>query len=544
MKKKTLAIFILLLICMLNLSIVSANLNIKNNEEYIDNKYTSYNSSENYSIQWEMNFGSDWNYGGRFEGPQPIGDCDNDGKNEMLVGGRDGKIRVFEWNEIKQTYLEMHTIFCPFYPFACINPGGFAIGDLDGDGKNEIGATFVTSVYKWIRGKYRIIGFNNWIFQKGGGCADCYIGDYDNDGENELITSGGPLSGGENNVPNIVIFRLGILGLVKEATWDNPYSNRGYVYMPGLGDVDDDGENEIVCGSGSKFFVLDWNKDEKKFSETILENITGNYYPFACVCKDSDGDGKLEIHLSYESLDWENPKPKMSIYEWNGTSYEIKFVKEWFGEYGMIEGLDVGNVDDDPIAEVCAGTNLVHILNWDGNTYVEEAVLPTFGVLAVVAVGDCDNDGKNEIQAASVITDHGEDFMSWVFKYNYSTAIKSQTSKGNGMIKVSVKRSNLGLPIKNASIAAWSLETGTWYDIQPERDVWSIYTRNDLPEGKYLLRAHVEGFKNQEETVSIYSGQETEFTFTMSPNSLNRQIIIKNPFINLLIRLLEKITNK
>lgn len=533
MKKKTISILIVFFISILNLSVVSANLNINNNEKYTDFKKTGYVFSENYSLQWEMNFGSDWDYGARYEGPQPIGDCDNDGKNEMLIGGRDGKIRVFEWDNIKKTYLEMHTIFCPFYPLACLDPGGFAIGDLDGDGKNEIGATFGTSVHKWVRGEYKTIGFNNWIYLKGGGSADCLIGDYDDDGRNELIVSGGPMWNEESDVSQIVIFRLGNLGLIREAEWDNPYSNHGYVYMAGIGDVDEDGENEIVCGTSYKFFVLDWNKDEKKFDETILENTTQGYYPFACVCKDSDGDGKLEIHLGYEG-------PKISIYEWNGNSYIRKFVKEWNGEGGLIEGLDVGNVDDDPIAEVCAGTHLVHILSWNGTTYVEEAVLPTFGVLAVVSIGDCDNDGKNEIQAGSVITEW-EDFMTWVFKYNYTSTEKSSLDMGNGRLKVSVIRTNLGLPINNASIAAWNLDTGTWYDIQPKPDVWNTCIRSDLPEGQYLLRAHVEGFKNQEVTITIYAGQETSCKFSMSPNSLNRQIIIKNPFINLLTQLIEKI---
>jgi len=37
-----------------------------------------------YGIQWLKNYGSG-DEGGRFEGPQPIGDCDNDGKNEINV---------------------------------------------------------------------------------------------------------------------------------------------------------------------------------------------------------------------------------------------------------------------------------------------------------------------------------------------------------------------------------------------------------------------------------------------------------------------------
>ena len=42
--------------------------------------------SEDYGIQWEMNYGPDPSYGARYEGTQPIGDCDNDGKNEINVG--------------------------------------------------------------------------------------------------------------------------------------------------------------------------------------------------------------------------------------------------------------------------------------------------------------------------------------------------------------------------------------------------------------------------------------------------------------------------
>ena len=45
-----------------------------------------------------MNFGSDRHYGARYEGPQPIGDCDNDELNELLVGGRDAALRIFEWD--------------------------------------------------------------------------------------------------------------------------------------------------------------------------------------------------------------------------------------------------------------------------------------------------------------------------------------------------------------------------------------------------------------------------------------------------------------
>jgi hypothetical protein len=87
----------------------------------------------------------------------------------------------------------------------------------------------------------------------------------------------------------------------------------------------------------------------------------------------------------------------------------------------VIEGIDVGDTDNDRLNEVVAGAGLTYILQWNGTTYVEEAVLPTFGWMAVVCIGDCDNDGKNEINAGNVDVESGQQFTEWVFKYGWET---------------------------------------------------------------------------------------------------------------------------
>jgi len=425
MKKKIITIFLVLCLTIISIGMAGAHED-KNVCVYYEEKEQStvndFNSD--YGIQWEMNYGNDPREGARYEGPQPIGDCDGDGDNELLISGRDAAIRVMEWSESEQTYEETHTLHSPFYKILMflnrfnesIEPpdaGGMAIGDLTGDGKNEIAATWYTTVYKWIGGKYRIIGFNPYIFWNGGGNADCYIGDCDNDGQNELIMSGGSTWHGTGEMAEIVIFKWNGWRLVKVAEWNDPGVN-GYVYMAGLGDVDYDGENEIVCGSAGKVVVLDWNEDTSEFESTVIKQTGWENYPFACICKDSDGDGLAEIHVGYSS-------PWVTFFKWNGTGYEQYFERYWSGEEGVIEALDVGDVDDDGIAEVCIGTDRVHILQWNGETYVEEAVLPTWGNLAVTNIGDCDNDGKNEINVGSVFIDHGEDFMEWIFKYGWVT---------------------------------------------------------------------------------------------------------------------------
>ena len=365
-----------------------------------------------YGIQWQQSYGTNRGYGARYEGPQPIGDCDNDGENEVIIGGRDAMLRIIEWDASEQTYHETYQLRCPFYPWVEMDADGFAIGDLTGDGENEIAVSWYATIHKWVNGDYKIIGWNPWVEWHGGGNPDCYIGDCDNDGRNELIVS---CRDWRREVPEIVVFEWNGHFLVKGADWNDPGIN-GEVFMAGLGDPDGDGDNEIVLGSGDKVVLLNWNKQTEQFEHTILQDDPASnweHHPFACVCRDSDGDGVDEIHVGYYS-------PRMTIFEWNGEEYEVKFEREWPGEGVLIEGLDVGDVDDDGNAEVCAGTDVVHILEWDGTTYVEEAVLPTFGDLAVVCIGDCDNDGKNEINVGSVDIDAGQEFMEWIFKYGWN----------------------------------------------------------------------------------------------------------------------------
>ena len=377
-------------------------------------------NTSGYDLQWIMEYGdSPWT-DARYQGPQPIGDCDNDGKNELLISGRDAAIRVMEWSESEQIYEETHILRSPFYKILMflnrfndsINPpdaGGMAIGDLTGDGKNEIAATWYSTVYKYVGGKYQIIGFNPYIFWNGGGSADCYIGDCDNDGQNELILSGGPSWHGNQEMAEIVVFKWNGWRLVKYAEYKDP-SVTGYVYMAGLGDVDYDGENEIVCAYANKVMVLDWDAQNNMFTSMMIYRSQGQDYPFGIVCKDCDNDGKAEILLSYYS-------PRVTILKWDGEDYQIQFDKTWPDGEPVIEGIDVGDTNDDGLNEVAVGAGQTYILQWNGTTYIQEAVLPTFGWMAVVCIGDCDNDGKNEINAGNVNVENGQKFTEWVFKY-------------------------------------------------------------------------------------------------------------------------------
>jgi len=405
MKKLFPNILMILILLMSSIGITNAF----SYSNYSNENISTQDMSNGYGIQWMMEYGNSPWTGARYQGPQPIGDCDNDGKNELLISGRDCAIRIMKWDENEQTYSQVHILRPPFYPLVNCDAGGMAIGDVTNDGENEIGATWYSTVYKYTTSTYRIIGLNPYIFWNKGGNPDCLIGDCDNDGKNELILSGGPYRR-NSPVGEITIFKWNGLYLQRIAEWNDP-DRDGYVYMAGLGDVDDDGENEIVCAYENKVMVLDWDAQTKEFVPTKIQRpVPLTDSPFGVVCKDCDNDGIAEILLSYYD-------PRITIFKWNGTGYSVQFDITWPEGEPVIEGIDVGDTDDDGFNEVVVGSGETHILQWNGMTYVEEAVLPTFGWMAVVCIGDCDNDGKNEINAGNVVIDPGQQYTEWVFKY-------------------------------------------------------------------------------------------------------------------------------
>jgi len=70
---------------------------------------------ENFDLQWEHDYGKLSWWSARYEGPQPIGDADNDGNNELLIGGRDPFMRVMKWDENRKTYVEQTKIVDPVF---------------------------------------------------------------------------------------------------------------------------------------------------------------------------------------------------------------------------------------------------------------------------------------------------------------------------------------------------------------------------------------------------------------------------------------------
>jgi len=379
-------------------------------------------TTDAFGVQWEKNYGSWHQWSARYEGPQPVGDADNDGLNELLIGGRDPFMRVMKWDPNRQTYYEQQKIIDPVFgigygigihfldeyyripqPFGSAT--GFSIADITNDGKNEIGVAWGRhfSAFKWTGNRYEVLARYivsdnlNWE-----STLDCIVGDYDNDGENEVI-----VTGGYRDAPEVIALVWNGVEFVEEATWSDPHS--GSVYFPWIADVDEDGKNEVIVGAGNRLVVLNW--EGNGFVPTVVHEYSRRTQVFGCVGKDSTGDGKPEIHVTFYT-------PELAIFKWNGSAYEQIYYQIWQGEEATIEAIDIGDVDNDDKVEICVGTDRVHILQWNGETYDEEYLIDeTYGMLAVTCVGDFDNDNLLEINVGAVGNVGDDGYMSWIFKY-------------------------------------------------------------------------------------------------------------------------------
>jgi len=354
------------------------------------------NYEEEYYLQWSATYS-----GARYQGPQPIGDCDNDGFNEVLLGGRDTELHVMQWNPTTEIYDEEALLTSG----AGDNPGGFAIGDVDHDGENEIAVAwdYRFSMFEWVDDGYVQIG-PTWTGHGTDNTYDCFIGDFDNDAKNEIILADDPSSSSNPEITVLEYDEKNML-FIEEATWN--YPSTVITPMAWVADVDGDTENEIVCVPGDDLVVLDWSG--KDFTATTIASFS--YETYASVCGDINDNGIPEIAVGLEA-------PTGYIFEWDGDSYEQLWMQTWSGEDDIIEAVTIGDSDGDGNVEVAFGTNLIHIFEWSETEYVDEATLPTSGTLAPLAIGDCDNDGENEVMAGNVI---GSPYKNWVFKHRHAT---------------------------------------------------------------------------------------------------------------------------
>jgi hypothetical protein len=260
-------------------------------------------------------------------------------------------------------------------------PGIPALGDIDGDGDIEIVVgSNDDQVYAWHHDGTLVIGWpkatdDNPYYQ--GLLSSPALGDIDGDGDIEIVV-------GSNDDKVYAWHHDGtfVSGWPK-ATFGNVYSS------PALGDIDGDGDIEIVVGSNDGK-VYAWHHDG-----TLVigwPKATGGSTSSPAL-GDIDGDGDIEIVVGSNDD---------KVYAWH---HDGTLVSGWPKAIGcsVFSSPALGDIDGDGNIEIVVGStdDKVYALHHDGTLVIDWPKAIGGAVFSSPALGDIDGDGDIEIVVGS-----------------------------------------------------------------------------------------------------------------------------------------------
>jgi hypothetical protein len=317
-----------------------------------------------------------------------VGDCDNDGRNEIVVGDGNGDLYVYdakshklEWKAQDQMVRDAH---------------GIAIADLDGDGSTEIvvGTGYKTdqdygTIYVWSgkgTGGKPLRSFGPYDSRLRG----LEVADLDGDGTMEIAVGSGANLGDIEGRGYIRVLDA-VTGSIEWESADLGGDCEGLV----LSDIDLDGRPNLIVGEGYRYreghvHVLQYDNATRGYAEQWRSDDIGPK-AWGVAVGDCDGDGTPEIVVG-------NQPGYVRIFD--ASSHALEWQSQLLGT--DIFGACIDDVDGDGREEVVlaqggyqgkgdftSGYTTPHIYVLDGSTHRFEYVLGErniWGMVLLVAL--------------------------------------------------------------------------------------------------------------------------------------------------------------
>lgn len=378
-----------------------------------------------------------------------IGDVDGDGKNDVITVNYFGKtVSVFRNTSINGT-----VSFAAKVDYPLDRPDKLAIGDIDGDGKQEIivhnlndSANIV--VYKNNCSPGTIAFTIAGTFYVDRGVSDIVVTDFDSDGKSDLIMSDndGVTLLKNTSVGNTILFAA------------PAFFNAGY--QPGqiaVNDLDGDGKKDIVVTStdnatahnGKISIFRNTTIPGAPFSSTSLAtniDIATAKTAWGVQMADMDGDGKPEIIVG------NNESGTLFVYRNTSTPGNISMATQIsynIGRYANFLSIDDLDGDGKPdlfIPFYYTRVGLMKNISTPGTPAFAPVVLyDNSGQPQTSVIGDLDGDGKSDLITANYT---GDGFTVYRNQVAEATVVPSGTSPvtGNIVNKVAIETT---VPLNN-----------------------------------------------------------------------------------------------
>lgn len=473
----------------------------------IGNEVTAEGTLE-FEISYSGNWGGGWNeqwsytYGGsgHSQFAQPVGDIDEDGQNETLVGGYASySAIILSYNQSSENYEQEYE-----WSEGSGTPSGACVVDLDNDGDLEFAVSWVygdlDGVYAYDWDGNTLTDLDHYSSTGFDFAYDIYACDYDEDNDMEVLIANWPDSGSGYHVTALG-WSSG--SFVHETSWSSGESTE--TPMVWSGDTDNDGDTEVIAAASyNTVYALNW--DGSSWNAEIVASSLPSH-PYAIVCGDIDSDGIDEIGIGLEGTD-------AYIYEWDGSNYVQTWHDNYPGEDDIIEAMYFGDADNDGNIELLVGTDDVHVIGYRGHSYYEESVITqTEGMLSSAIIADMDDDGENEVKACDIIIGPG---VEWIIEWKSGWLSVDQTEGsvdiGSSIdIDVIVDTNDLAQDTYNAFLVITSndlddpiLHIPVNLTVVYSTDVGAItinYPTGSIESGSYTINATVKNFGSNDQPI-------------------------------------------
>ncbi len=289
-----------------------------------------------------------------------VGDADNNGNNELIIFTDKYQNEGFYSYNIPSGELIWQTTEGRYNPQGGLH--SMEVFDIDNDDVNEI----ITSFYDDETGERGLAlieysGSNTISYdfiEKDLICKLLRVGDADSDGNYEIICVSR-----ESESMTLNVFEYSNDFSKTSHTINYNPDNSTDAYSPNylvLGNVDSDSDDEILLsGAGShnykSIFVFDYESNSlNKKSSMLKTQIEDSWYPVAIIgVGDVDNDGKNEIIMG-NKVECSSAFDSEDIRIYN-TGFELEYQKKCTNGYGAPEHMIITDMNNDEVDDIVIG---------------------------------------------------------------------------------------------------------------------------------------------------------------------------------------------